>query len=289
METGLNYRVVVRTPILVENLYNEYESPVDYVYKPTPSDVTKENEESSISLSRDEIDYAMSGKIAKSVIDKLASNRDVPFEVMYESIMKNTVIVEHIEKQIEKQGEEWLANASVWDKWKLYQEQSDIPIGIDEEHILGITQQLKRLNNSPDFRITGIKIIHDWIDGWVSDYEEIGDILEWHNAIFNLTSLTKSEAIKEVQEYLNQYRKQKYNSRGDGATELSHNQITVLNKNIKTIIGVIERIFKNNPSRNLFPVHITEEQTIEMFLETYHEKDGSKFKFKSEDDNFPMI
>ena len=231
MENGRNYRVVVRTPVLVENLSDEYESPVDYVYKPPPSDVIKENEELSISLSRDEIDYGISGQFAKSVINKLASNRDVSFEVMYESIMKNVVVVEHIEKQIIKQGEEWLLNASVWDKWKLYQEQSGISIGIDEEHILGITQQLKRLNNSPDFRIMGIKIIDDWIDGWVSDYEEIGDILEWHNAIFNLTSLTKSDAIKEVQEYLNQYRKQKGNS-----TKLLHNQITVLNENIKIII-----------------------------------------------------
>jgi hypothetical protein len=51
-----------------------------------------------------------------------------------------------------------LTNASVWDKWKLYQEQSNIPIGIDEDHILGITQQLKRLNNSPDFTITRLKL-----------------------------------------------------------------------------------------------------------------------------------
>ena len=284
MEIGRNYRVVVRTPVLVENLSDEYESPVDYVYKPPPSDVIKENEELSISLSRDEIDYGISGQFAKSVINKLASNRDVSFEVMYESIMKNVVVVEHIEKQIIKQGEEWLLNASVWDKWKLYQEQSGIPIGIDEEHILGITQQLKRLNNSPDFRITGIKIIDDWIDGWVSDYEEIGDILEWHNAIFNLTSLTKSDAIKEVQEYLNQYRKQKSNS-----TKLLHNQITALNKNIIIIMGVIERIYKSNPSRNSPPIYLTEEQTIEMFLETYDEKDGAKLKLKSDDDNFPMI
>ena len=227
MENGRNYRVVVRTPVLVENLSDEYESQVDYVYKPPPSDVIKENEESSIALSRDEVDYGMSGQFAKSVINKLASNRDVSFEVMYESIMKNVVVVEHIEKQIIKQGEEWLLNASVWDKWKLYQEQSGISIGIDEEHILGITQQLKRLNNSPDFRITGIKIIDDWIDGWVSDYEEIGDILEWHNAIFNLTALTKPDAIKEVQEYLNQYRKQK-----DNSTELLDNQITESNDNI---------------------------------------------------------
>ena len=284
MEIGRNYRVVVRTPVLVENLSDEYESPVDYVYKPPPSDVIKENEELSISLSRDEIDYGMSGQFAKSVINKLASNRDVSFEVMYESIMKNVVVVEHIEKQIIKQGEEWLLNASVWDKWKLYQEQSGISIGIDEEHILGITQQLKRLNNSPDFRITGIKIIDDWIDGWVSDYEEIGDILEWHNAIFNLTSLTKSDAIKEVQEYLNQYRKQKGNS-----TKLLHNQITPLNKNVIIIMGVIERIYKSNPSRNSPPIYLTEEQTIEMFLETYDEKDGAKLKLKSDDDNFPMI
>ena len=284
MENGRNYRVVVRTPVLVENLSDEYESPVDYVYKPPPSDVIKENEELTISLSRDEIDYGMSGQFAKSVINKLASNRDVSFEVMYESIMKNVVVVEHIEKQIIKQGEEWLLNASVWDKWKLYQEQSGIPIGVDEEHILGITQQLKRLNNSPDFRITGIKIIDDWIDGWVSDYEEIGDILEWHNAIFNLTSLTKSDAIKEVQEYLNQYRKQKGNS-----TKLLHNQITSLNKNVIIIMGVIERIYKSNPSRNSPPIYLTEEQTIEMFLETYDEKDGAKLKLKSDDDNFPMI
>ena len=284
MVIGLNYRVVVRTPVLVENLSDGYESPVDYVYKPPPSDVIKENEELSISLSRDEIDYGISGQFAKSVINKLASNRDVSFEVMYESIMKNVVVVEHIEKQIIKQGEQWLLNASVWDKWKLYQEQSGIPIGIDEEHILGITQQLKRLNNSPDFRITGIKIIDDWIDGWVSDYEEIGDILEWHNAIFNLTSLTKSDAIKEVQEYLNQYRKQKSNS-----TKLLHNQITALNKNIIIIMGVIERIYKSNQSRNSPPIYLTEEQTIEMFLETYDEKDGAKLKLKSDDDNFPMI
>jgi len=284
MENGRNYRVVVRTPVLVENLSDEYESPVDYVYKPPPSDVIKENEELSISLSRDEIDYGISGQFAKSVINKLASNRDVSFEVMYESIMKNVVVVEHIEKQIIKQGEEWLLNASVWDKWKLYQEQSGISIGIDEEHILGITQQLKRLNNSPDFRITGIKIIDDWIDGWVSDYEEIGDILEWHNAIFNLTSLTKSDAIKEVQEYLNQYRKQKGNS-----TKLLHNQITALNKNIIIIMGVIERIYKSNPSRNSPPIYLTEEQTIEMFLETYDEKDAAKLKLNSDDDNFPMI
>ena len=284
MEIGRNYRVVVRTPVLVENLSDEYESPVDYVYKPPPSDVIKEKEELSISLSRDEIDYGMSGQFAKSVINKLASNRGVSFEVMYESIMKNVVVVEHIEKQIIKQGEEWFVNASVWDKWKLYQEQSGIPIGIDEEHILGITQQLKRLNNSPDFRITGIKIIDDWIDGWVSDYEEIGDILEWHNAIFNLTSLTKSDAIKEVQEYLNQYRKQKGNS-----TKLLHNQITALNKNIIIIMGVIERIYKSNPSKNFPPICLTEEQTIEMFLETYDEKDGAKLKLKSDDDNFPMI
>ena len=284
MENGRNYRVVVRTPVLVENLSDEYESPVDYVYKPPPSDVIKEKKGLSISLSRDEIDYGMSGQFAKSVINKLASNRDVSFEVMYESIMKNVVVVEHIEKQILKQGEEWLLNASVWDKWKLYQEQSGIPIGVDEEHILGITQQLKRLNNSPDFRITGIKIIDDWIDGWVSDYEEIGDILEWHNAIFNLTSLTKSDAIKEVQEYLNQYRKQKGNS-----TKLLHNQITALNKNIIIIMGVIERIYKSNPSRNSPPIYLTEEQTIEMFLETYDEKDGAKLKLKSDDDNFPMI
>jgi hypothetical protein len=284
MENGRNYRVVVRTPVLVENLSDEYESPVDYVYKPPPSDVIKENEELSISLSRDEIDYGMSGQFAKSVINKLASNRDVSFEVMYESIMKNVVVVEHIEKQIIKQGEEWLLNASVWDKWKLYQEQSGISIGIDEEHILGITQQLKRLNNSPDFRITGIKIIDDWIDGWVSDYEEIGDILEWHNAIFNLTSLTKSDAIKEVQEYLNQYRKQKGNS-----TKLLHNQITSLNKNVIIIMGVIERIYKSNPSRNSPPIYLTEEQTIEMFLEKYDEKDAAKLKLNSDDDNFPMI
>ena len=284
MENGRNYRVVVRTPVLVENLSDEYESPVDYVYKPSPSDVIKEKIELSISLSRDEIDYGMSGQFAKSVINKLASNRDVSFEVMYESIMKNVVVVEHIEKQIKKQGEEWLLNASVWDKWKLYQEQSGIPIGVDEEHILGITQQLKRLNNSPDFRITGIKMIDDWIDGWVSDYEEIGDILEWHNNIFNLTSLTKSDAIKEVQEYLNQYRKQKGNS-----TKLLHNQITALNKNIIIIMGVIERIYKSNPSSNPFPVNLTEEQTIEMFLEIYDEKDGAKLKLKSDDDNFPMI
>ena len=284
MENGRNYRVVVRTPVLVENLSDEYESPVDYVYKPPPSDIIKENKELSISLSRDEIDYGMSGQFAKSVINKLASNRDVSFEVMYESIMKNVVVVEHIEKQIIKQGEEWLLNASVWDKWKLYQEQSDIPIGVDEEHILGITQQLKRLNNAPDFRITGIKDIDDWIDGWVSDYEEIGDILEWDNAIFNLTSLAKSDAIKEVQEYLNQYRKQKGNS-----TKLLHNQITVLNKNIKIIVGVIERIFKSNPSKNSSPIYLTEEQTIEMFLEAYDEKDIAKLKLKSDDDNFPMI
>jgi len=283
MEIGRNYRVVVRTPVLLENLSDEYESPVDYVYKPPPSDIIKENKELSISLSRDEIDYGMSGQFAKSVINKLASNRDVSFEVMYESIMKNVVVVEHIEKQIIKQGEEWLLNASVWDKWKLYQEQSGIPLGIDEEHILGITQQLKRLNNSPDFRITGIKNIDDWIDGWVSDYEEIGDILEWHNAIFNLTSLTKSDAIKEVQEYLNQYRKQKGNS-----TKLLHNQITSLNKNV-IIMGVIERIYKSNPSRNSPPIYLTEEQTIEMFLETYDEKDGAKLKLNSDDDNFPMI
>ena len=282
MVIGRNYRVVVRTPVLVENLSDEYESPVDYVYKPPPSDVIKENEELSISLSRDEIDYGISGQFAKSVINKLASNRDVSFEVMYESIMKNVVVVEHIEKQITNQGEEWFLNASIWDKWKLYQEQSGIPIGIDEEHILGITQQLKRLNNSPDFRITGIKNIDDWIDGWVSDYEEIGDILEWHNAIFNLTSLTKSDAIKEVQEYLNQYRKQKGNS-----TKLLHNQITALNKHI--IMGVIERIYKSNPSRSSPPIYLTEEQTIEMFLETYDEKDGAKLKLKSDDDNFPMI
>ena len=284
MEIGQNYRVVVRTPVLVENLSDEYESLVDYVYKPPPSDVIKDNEELSVSLSRDEIDYGMSGQFAKSVINKLASNRDVSFEVMYESIMKNVVVVEHIEKQIIKQGEEWLLNASVWDKWKLYQEQSGISIGIDEEHILGITQQLKRLNNSPDFRITGIKIIDDWIDGWVSDYEEIGDILEWHNAIFNLTSLTKYDAIKEVQEYLNQYRKQKSNS-----TKLLHNQIKALNKNIIIIMGVIERTYKSNPSRNSPPIYLTEEQTIEMFLETYDEKDGAKLKLKSDDDNFPMI
>jgi hypothetical protein len=284
MENGRNYRVVVRTPVLVENLSDEYESPVDYVYKPPPSDIIKENKELSISLSRDEIDYGMSGQFAKSVINKLASNRDVSFEVMYESIMKNVVVVEHIEKKIIKQGEEWLLNASVWDKWKLYQEQSGISIGIDEEHILGITQQLKRLNNSPDFRITGIKIIDDWIDGWVSDYEEIGDILEWHNAIFNLTSLTKSDAIKEVQEYLNQYRKQKGNS-----TKLLHNQITALNKNVIIIMGVIERIYKSNPSRNSPPIYLTEEQTIEMFLETYDEKDAAKLKLNSDDDNFPMI
>jgi hypothetical protein len=284
MENGRNYRVVVRTPVLVENLSDEYESPVDYVYKPPPSDIIKENKELSISLSRDEIDYGMSGQFAKSVINKLASNRDVSFEVMYESIMKNVVVVEHIEKQIIKQGEEWLLNASVWDKWKLYQEQSGISIGIDEEHILGITQQLKRLNNSPDFRITGIKIIDDWIDGWVSDYEEIGDILEWHNAIFNLTSLTKSDAIKEVQEYLNQYRKQKGNS-----TKLFHNQITSLNKNVIIIMGVIERIYKSNPSRNSPPIYLTEEQTIEMFLEKYDEKDAAKLKLNSDDDNFPMI
>lgn len=284
MENGRNYRVVVRTPVLVENLSDGYESPVDYVYKPPPSDVIKVNEELSVSLSRDEIDYGISGQFAKSVINKLASNRDVSFEVMYESIMKNVVVVEHIEKQIIKQGEQWLLNASVWDKWKLYQEQSGISIGIDEEHILGITQQLKRLNNSPDFRITGIKNIDDWIDGWVSDYEEIGDILEWHNAIFNLTSLAKSDAIKEVQEYLNQYREQKSNS-----TKLIHNQITALNKNIIIIMGVIERIYKSNPSRNSTPVYLTEEQTIEMFLETYDEKDGAKLKLKSDDDNFPMI
>ena len=284
MVIGRNYRVVVRTPVLVENLSDGYESPVDYVYKPPPSDVIKENEELSISLSRDEIDYGISGQFAKSVINKLASNRDVSFEVMYESIMKNVVVVEHIEKQIIKQGEQWLLNASVWDKWKLYQEQSGISIGIDEEHILGITQQLKRLNNSPDFRITGIKNIDDWIDGWVSDYEEIGDILEWHNAIFNLTSLTKSDAIKEVQEYLNQYRKQKGNS-----TKLLHNQITALDKNVIIIMGVIERIYKSNPSRNSPPIYLTEEQTIEMFLETYDEKDGAKLKLKSDDDNFPMI
>ena len=284
MEIGRNYRVVVRTPVLVENLSDEYETPVDYVYKPPPSDVIKENEELSISLSRDEIDYGISGQFAKSVINKLASNRDVSFEVMYESIMKNVVVLEHIEKQIIKQGEQWLLNASVWDKWKLCQEQSGIPIGIDEEHILGITQQLKRLNNSPDFRITGIKIIDDWIDGWVSDYEEIGDILEWHNAIFNLISLTKSDAIKEVQEYLNQYRKQKGNS-----TKLFHNEITALNKSIIIIMGVIERIYKSNPSRNSPPIYLTEEQTIEMFLETYDEKDGAKLKLKSDDDNFPMI
>ena len=284
MENGRNYRVVVRTPVLVENLSDEYESPVDYVYKPPPSDIIKENKELSISLSRDEIDYGMSGQFAKSVINKLASNRDVSFEVMYESIMKNVVVVEHIEKQIIKQGEEWLLNASVWDKWKLYQEQSGISIGIDEEHILGITQQLKRLNNSPDFRITGNKIIDDWIDGWVSDYEEIGDILEWRNAIFNLTSLTKSDAIKEVQEYLNQYRKQK-----DNSTELLDNQITELNDNIKIIMGVINRIFKSNPSSNSFPANLTEEQTIEIFLEKYDEKAEAKLKFKSDDDNFPMI
>ena len=281
---GQNYRVVVRTPVLVENLSDEYETPVDYVYKPPPSDVIKEGEALSISLSRDEIDYAMSGHLAKSVIDKLAINRDVPFEVMYGSMMKNAVVVAHIEKQIEKQGEEWLANASVWDKWKLYQEQSDVSIGIDEEHILGITQQLKRLNNAPDFRITSIKNIDDWVDGWVSEYEEIEDIFEWHNAIFNLTSLTKSDAIKEVQEYLNQYRKQKSNS-----TKLLHNQITALNKNIIIIMGVIERIYESNPSRNIPPIYLTEEQTIEMFLEAYDEKDGAKVKLKSDDDNFPMI
>ncbi|MBT5028414.1 MAG: hypothetical protein HOM97_08475 [Nitrospina sp.] len=273
---GQNYRVVVRTPVLVENLSDEYETPVDYVYKPPPSDVIKEGEALSISLSRDEIDYAMSGHLAKSVIDKLAINRDVPFEVMYGSMMKNAVVVAHIEKQIEKQGEEWLANASVWDKWKLYQEQSDVSIGIDEEHILGITQQLKRLNNAPDFRITSIKNIDDWVDGWVSEYEEIEDIFEWHNAIFNLTSLTKSDAIKEVQEYLNQYRKQK-----DNATELDGN--------IKIIMGVIDRIFKSNPSSKPVPVNLTEEQTIEIFLEIYDEKEEARLKFKSDDDNFPMI
>ena len=284
MEIGRNYRVVVRTPVLVENLSDEYETPVDYVYKPPPSDVIKEGEELSISLSRDEIDYAMSGQFAKSVIDKLAINRDVPFEVMFESIMKSAVVVEHIGKQIEKQGEQWLANASVWDKWKLYQEQSNIPIGVDEVHILGITQQLKRLNNAPDFRITGIKDIDDWVGGWVPEYEEIEDILEWHNAIFNLTALTKPDAIKEVQEYLNQYRKQK-----DNPTELLDNQITELNDNIKIIMGVIDRIFKSNPSSKPLPVCLTEEQTIEMFLEIYDEKAEAKLKLKSYDDNFPMI
>ena len=33
MEIGRNYRVVVRTPVLVEDLSDEYETPVDYVYK----------------------------------------------------------------------------------------------------------------------------------------------------------------------------------------------------------------------------------------------------------------
>jgi hypothetical protein len=108
--------------------------------------------------------------------------------------------------------------------------------------------------------------------------------LEWHNAIFNLTSLTKSDAIKEVQEYLNQYRKQKSNS-----TKLLHNQITALNKNIMTIMGVIERVCKSSPSRNSPPIYLTEEQTIEMFFEIYDEKDGAKLKLKSDDDNFPMI
>lgn len=265
---GQNYRVVVRTPVLIENLSDEYETPVDYVYQ--PSDVIKEGEALSISLSRDEIDYAMSGYLAKSVIDKLAINRDVPFEVMYGSMMKSAVVVAHIEKQIEKQGEEWLANASVWDKWKLYQEQSDVSIGVDEEHILGITHQLKRLNNAPDFRITSIKNIDDWVVGWVSEYEEIEDIFEWHNAIFNLTALTKPDAIKEVQEYLNQYRK-------DNA----------LDDNIKIIMGVIDRLFKSNPSSK--PVDLTEEQTIEMFLEAYDEKEEARLKLKSDDDNFPMI
>ncbi len=265
---GQNYRVVVRTPVLIENLSDEYETPVDYVYQ--PSDAFKEGEALSISLSRDEIDYAMSGYLAKSVIDKLAINRDVPFEVMYGSMMKSAVVVAHIEKQIEKQGEEWLANASVWDKWKLYQEQSDISIGVNEEHILGITQQLKRLNNAPDFRITSIKNIDDWVGGWVSEYEEIEDIFEWHNAIFNLTSLTKPDAIKEVQEYLNQYRK-------DNA----------LDDNMKIIMGVIDRVFKSNPSSK--PVNLTEEQTIEMFLEAYDEKEEARLKLKSDDDNFPMI
>jgi hypothetical protein len=93
MVIGRNHRVVVRTPVLVENLSDGYESPVDYVYKPPLSDVIKENEELSISLSRDEIDYGISGQFAKSVINKLASNRGVSFEVMYESIMKNVVVV----------------------------------------------------------------------------------------------------------------------------------------------------------------------------------------------------
>lgn len=265
---GQNYRVAVRTPVLVENLSDEYETPVDYVYK--PSDVIKENEALSISLSRDEIDYAMSGYLAKSVIDKLAINRGVPFEVMYGSMMKSAVVVAHIEKQIEKQGEEWLANASVWDKWKLYQEQSNVSIGVGEEHILGITQQLKRLNNAPDFRITSIKNIDDWVGGWVSEYEEIEDIFEWRNAIFNLTSLTKPDAIKEVQEYLNQYRK-------DNA----------LDDNIKIIMGVIDRVFKSNLSSK--SVNLTEEQTIELFLEIYDEKEEARLKLKSDDDNFPMI
>jgi hypothetical protein len=108
--------------------------------------------------------------------------------------------------------------------------------------------------------------------------------LAWDNAIFNLTSLTKSDAIKEVQEYLNQYRKQKGNS-----NELLHNQITVLNENIKIIMGVIERIFESSPSKNSSQIYLTEEQTIEMFLEAYDEKDGAKLKLKSDDDNFPMI
>jgi hypothetical protein len=54
-------------------------------------------------------------------------------------------------------------------------------------------------------------------------------------------------------------------------------------------MGVIERIYKSNPSRNSPPIYLTEEQTIEMFLETYDEKDGAKLKLKSDDDNFPMI
>jgi len=54
-------------------------------------------------------------------------------------------------------------------------------------------------------------------------------------------------------------------------------------------MGVIDRIFKSNPSSKPVPVNLTEEQTIEIFLEIYDEKEEARLKFKSDDDNFPMI
>ena len=54
-------------------------------------------------------------------------------------------------------------------------------------------------------------------------------------------------------------------------------------------MGVIDRILKSNPSSKPLTVYLTEEQTIEIFLEKYDKKAEAKLKLKSDDDNFPML